>query len=217
MGISRISGGALWALALSLTPALCAESQWASAKFEDAVFQARLVRGQERIQAIVGDDLDRDFILVEMKVRPLYGTKLSFDRDEFLMRCRFDNETSTAQSPGLIAGSAVLVLGESRRAKRKVFQEKQNDPQLGRMPGIPGPADAFGSGGGRQSELSVSSERVDSGTLVERLERLELPLEENDDDIHGYLYFQVNPKRKLKHIELSYEGRFGKFLLKFKK
>ena len=89
------------------------QSAWSSARLEDVEFEARLVRDLEQIKGIVGDDLDKDFVLVEMRARPLYGTKLTFSHDDFLMRCRYDNDTSNAQSPERIAGTAVLALDQT--------------------------------------------------------------------------------------------------------
>lgn len=54
-------------------------------------------------------------------------------------------------------------------------------------------------------------------SLHGRLQRLELPLDAGDKDVNGYLYFQIDPKNKRKHISLSYDGRYGEFRLSFEK
>ena len=36
-------------------------------------------------------------------------------------------------------------------------------------------------------------------------------------DVDGYLYFQLPAKVKRKHLELSYDGRFGEFVIEFKR
>lgn len=203
------------AACLLTAAALWGQSAWSSAKLEDVEFKVRLVRDLEQIEAIVGDDLDKDFVLVEMRARPLYGTKLTFSRDDFLMRCRYDNDTSNAQSPERIAGTAVLALDQTETGGGGFFQGPggASVPVIGSL----GRGQQGGTGGITQSNVELTLETTDTETLVARLARLELPLTENDDDIQGYLYFQINPKRKLKHLELNYEGRFGEFRLKFSK
>ena len=85
---------------------------WVSAELDDVEFHARLVRDVNEIQSRLGDDLDREFILVELQVRPLYNSEVILSRDDFLLRSYRNNERSQAQSPDRIAGEAVLVLGE---------------------------------------------------------------------------------------------------------
>lgn len=203
--------------------ALWGQSAWSNAKLEDVEFEARVVRDLEQIEALVGGDLDKDFVLVELRVRPLYGTKLTFSRDDFLMRCRYDNDTSNAQSPERIAGTAVLALDQTTKGGG-FFRQAAQVPVIG-TPGGSGQArveslgrgQEGGTGAVAQSEVELTLETADTETLIGRLARLELPLTQTDDDIQGYLYFQINPKRKLKHLELSYEGRFGEFRLQFSK
>jgi len=204
------------AACLLTAAALWGQSAWSSAKLEDVEFEARVVRDLEQIEAILGDNLDKDFVLVEMRARPLYGTKLTFAHDDFLMRCRRDNDTSNAQSPERIAGTAVLALDQTETSGGGFFQGAgagTSVPVVGSL----GRGQQGGTGRISQSEVELTLETTDTETLVARLARLELPLTETDDDIQGYLYFQINPKRKLKHLELDYEGRFGEFRLQFSK
>ena len=89
--------------------------EWYARSLEDAEFQARLVREVTEIERITGDRFAGDIILVEIKVRPLYGSQVTLQRDDFLLRSRRNNDTSHAQSPERIAGSAVLELGREAR------------------------------------------------------------------------------------------------------
>ncbi len=211
--------------AVVLTAGLCAgQSEWATAKLPDVEIQARVIRDVDRIQELLGDKLDEDFILVEIKARPLYGTKLELDRDSFLLRSFNGNDTSTAQSPDRIAGSSVLTLGQEQRGGGSIFSQDPNGIPVGGLPGtgtrpqrIETTPTTIGSGGGGETETKIGLEKVENETLVGRLQRLELPLAPGDRDVEGYLYFQVSPKHKLKHLSLSYDGKYGEFKLTFDK
>ncbi len=211
-------------IALSLAAWCAAETGWATAQLEDVEFEARLIRDLDRIEQIVGNDLDQDFILVEIKARPLYGTKLSLDRNDFLLRAFNGNETSPAQSPERIAGANVLTLGQEKRGGGGIFSQDPNGIPVGGLPGtgsqprrIESVPTTIGSGGGGQTETKIGLEKQEDDTLLGRLQRLELPLGAGDRDVAGYLYFQVSPKHKLKHLSLSYEGAYGDFKLSFEK
>jgi len=210
------------ALVLGVWPA---ESQtaWEPVATPDAELQFRLIQEPKQIEQILGDDLGGEFLLVEVEARPLFNTVLEFEREQFLMRCRYDNETSKAQSPARIAGGAVLSL-DRRSGSGGVFAQDQDPLIVGGGPGttgrprrVGGDGGAFGNAGVARGETEVRQKRTEAEPLLERLERSELPLREALDPINGYLYFQMNPKRKLKHYELSYDGKFGEFTIGFEK
>ncbi len=197
--------------------------EWYVRKLDDVEFEARIVQDTQRIESIAGDSLDGDYILVEMKVRPLYGARVVLQRNDFLLRSRRDNDSSEAQSPERIAGDAVLALGVSERGGGNVFRDAVNAPIYGGAPGTNSRPrrlenEASGIGGVRSGETTVeiAQRRGGGATLAGRLARLELPLE-TADDAGGYLYFQIPAKVKRKHLELSYAGEFGEFLIAFKK
>ena len=196
---------------------------WYVRKLDDVQFEARIVQDVRRIESIAGDSLDGDYILIEMKVRPLYGSRVVLQRDDFLLRSRRDNDTSAAQSPGRIAGDAVLALGVSERGGGNVFRDAVNTPIYGGAPGTNSrprrlESEASGIGGVRSGEQTVelAQRRGGATTLAGQLAQLELPLE-TADAAAGYLYFQIPAKVKRKHLELSYDGEFGEFVIAFKK
>ena len=79
-------------------------------------------------------------------------------------------------------------------------------------------SEASGIGGVRSGEQTVELAQRRGGvtTLAGQLAQLELPLE-TADAAAGYLYFQIPAKVKRKHLELSYDGEFGEFVIAFKK
>ena len=199
---------------------------WYERELADAAFSARLVRDASEIQSLAGEAFDGEVILVEVRVRPLYGSKVTLRRDDFLIRARNTNETSPAQSPQRIAGSEVLAFGSERKntSSGGIFGDPTNAPVWGGAPGTgtrPRRIDGPGSIAGREiaTEERRTAEQIDAGTgsVVDRLQAMELPLQTEDTPVSGYLYFEIPAKIKRKHLELSYDGVLGEFLIEFKK
>ena len=213
---------ALWAAAgLAAADA----PRWRSAILDDAAFQVRLVRDVAEIERLLGDDLDRDFILLEIDVRPLFNSNIKITRDDFRLRSYRNNQNSEAQSPDRIAGAEVLVLRDGQGGGGGAFAQ-QETIFLGAPPGtdgspggIHGPGQVgVGSGSGVPGGIgSLSNETRPEATLLDRLQRLELPVGETREQVRGYLYFQVNPKHKPKHLVLGYDGSAGEYKIYFKK
>lgn len=201
---------------------------WQKADLKDVAFEFRLVQDVDEIERLLGDRLDEDFTLVEVRLRALYGTKVALDRASFTLRSFRGNERSTAQSPDRIAGSNLLTLKQGRAAGG-VFSESRDGIPVGGMPGSTGRPRRVGS----QIPTAVGGPMGASPSTVEtapqlptpeqdlslhgRLERAELPLDAGDADVNGYLYFQVSPKHNRKHLSLNYDGRYGEFRISFEK
>ena len=213
--------GTLWVLVLEAAKL----PEWYTRELPDAEIQARLVRDVDEIESVAGDSLEGEVILVELRVRPLYGSELSLDRDEFLLRARNNNDMSRARSPDRIGGSAVLALVSKRvGAPVGVISEEVNGPIWGGAPGtggrprrLGGPPNAIGGGDSHKTEQSVEERYADDQTVVARLRSRELPLQTKDTPVAGYLYFEIPAKVKRKHLELSYDGTLGELLIEFKK
>jgi hypothetical protein len=203
-----------------------AQTQWGTTRLEDVEFRYRLIQDPQQIQALLGNDLDKEFMLIELEVKPYYGTKLKLNRNDFLLRSRADNDKSNAQSPSLIAGAGVFSVETHKTGGGGVFGQSNDPLIIGGAPGtgttptrIDRVPNTIGGGGTSEAETTVKqTESKAPETLKDRLANLELPLqEEKDQDLHGYLYFQVDPKTKLKHIVFYYDGVYGEFQAQFEK
>jgi hypothetical protein len=203
--------------------------EWRKADLKDVAFEFRLVQDVAEIERLVGERLDDEFTLVEVRLRALYGTKVKLDRDEFTLRSFRGNLKSTAQSPDRIAGANVLTLREGRAATGGVMTQGREGIPVGGLPGSTGPPRRIGNniptaagipvGGSTstgQTTAQVSASQEDQ-SLHGRLERLELPLDAGDADVNGYLYFQLDPKQNQKHLSLTYDGQYGEFRIPFEK
>ena len=197
---------------------------WYNRTLEDAEFQARLVRDTAEIERIAGDQFEGDVVLVELRVRPLYGSRVELRRDEFLLRARNNNDTSPAQTPDRIAGGAVLELGRQRSNSGGLFKDSTNSGVWGGAPGtgtrprrIPGPPDVGGVGIGGEERQTIEQRQRSEDPVLDRLYAIELPLETADEPVSGYLFFEIPSKIKRKHLELSYDGTLGAFVIEFKR
>jgi hypothetical protein len=203
---------------------------WRSVTLPDVEFDFRLVQNVDEIQRLAGERLDDEFTFVEVRLRALYGTEVALDRSSFTLRSFKGNERSNAQSPDRIAGNGSLMVRPGTVGGAGVYTQGREQVPLGRGPGGGAPRRSTGVpsgiggpvlGGGQprdaERSLEVPAESAEADrSLHGRLTRLELPLDAGDRDVSGYLYFQIDPKHKLKHISLSYDGRYGEFRVEFK-
>lgn len=219
----------IWAFILIGAAAGADAPEWRKADLKDVAFEFRLVQDVDEIERLLGDRLDEDFTLVEVRLRALYGTEVKLDREAFTLRSFRGNLSSTAQSPDRIAGSNTLVLRDGRAAGGGVLSQSREGIPIGGLPGSTGPPRRVGNqiptaagipvGGSTSGVQSVSQASAAEGdqSLHGRLERLELPLAAGDADVSGYLYFQIDPKQNQKHISLTYDGKYGEFRVSFEK
>lgn len=198
---------------------------WYSRNLPDAEVEARLVRDLAEIENLAGDQFDGSVILVEVRVRPMYGSDVNLERADFMIRARNNNDTSPAVSPDRIAGSSVLALGsKSTATSGAVFAEDPNAPIWTGIPGtggrprrLGGPPGAIGGRTSGEEQQSVEQHRHSEDPVLDRLYTIELPLQAKEEPVSGYLFFEIPAKVKRKHLELSYDGPLGKFLIEFKK
>ena len=193
---------------------------WVSEKTTDVEISARLILDKETQIQVVGSDLNRQYVIVELKVTPRGGYPVTLTRDDFLLRSARDNERATADSPDRVAGSAVLVLG-STGGGRGIYSQSGDPVYVGGLPGTGGRPrrlgsdDTFGNAGG-VSESTVTASKAKVTPLLGALHDKELPLGETGKPVTGYLYFPVDPKQKAKNFYLHYKGPGAAAELRFR-
>lgn len=216
-------------LALACVATAADKPRWQTVELQDVEFDFRLVQDVGEIERLLGDRLDGDFTLVEVRLRALYGTTVELDRDSFTLRSFSGNDRSGAQSPDRIAGGGSLLVRpgtvgapgvyRATRERIPVGPNPEGGPPRqigGAPPGVGGSLPTAGSSKPSQRSIGVPAADTElDESLHGRLQRLELPLDAGDRDVNGYLYFQIDPKNKRKHISLSYDGRYGEFRLSF--
>jgi hypothetical protein len=206
----------------ALLPAAEEVGSWVSAKAADLEISARVIADKDAQIKAVGSDLNRQYVIVELKLAPRGGYPVTIEREDFLLRSSRDAERSTAESPDRIAGSAVLVLGAQGRGGRGMFSESGDPVFVGGLPGtgdrprrIGTDESTFGNASG-SAETTVAASQAKVTPLLNALRDKELPLGEFRKPVSGYLYFPVDPKQKTKNFWLHYKGAGGAADLHFR-
>ena len=70
---------------------------------------------------------------------------------------------------------------------------------------------------GGEERQTIEQRQRSEDTVLDRLYAIELPLETADEPVSGYLFFEIPAKIKRKHLELSYDGTLGEFIIEFKR
>ena len=220
---ARIFPAAAGTFLLAVTLAGADSVPAVTAKTEDLELTARLITEREAQLKAVGSDLNRQYVIVELTVKPRGGYPVTLSRDDFLLRSERDNERATADSPERVAGSAVLVLG-STGGGSAIRSESRDPIYVGGIPGtgtgVPrriGTQDGgLGNSATPGTTIVTSSSTTKTSPLLAALQEKELPLGEKAKPVSGYLYFPVNPQQKLKNFHLHYKGPGGTCELRFK-
>jgi len=194
---------------------------WVTEKAADVTISAQLILDKDAQVKAVGSELNRQYVIVELKLVPRGGFPVTISRDDFMLRSSRDAERATAESPDRIAGPAVLVLG-SRSSGRGVFSESGDPVFVGGLPGasdrprrIGGDESSIGSAGDA-GETTVAASRGKETPLLGVLRDKEIRLGEIAKPVTGYLYFPVDPKQKSKNFWLHYKGPGGAADLRFR-
>jgi hypothetical protein len=149
-----------------------------------------------------------------VRLAPRNGEKWKVFRDDFLMRTDRDGERSKPFAPSQIAGQGALVV--SRTSDGGGLASENRGPVFGGIGGM-GP----GGMGNSQSQISNTS-KIDAGaknkdsSLLGMLTEKVLPEKETDQPVAGLLFFPLEPKQKIKDLELTYSGPGSKLMLRFR-
>jgi hypothetical protein len=188
------------------------------ASSEAVQITARAYTDRQEIKQLIGYELDDSISVVEVRLVPKDGKKLSVVWDDFTLRSDKDGQHSTPFAPSQIAGSSALVLTSSR------------GPSIGADPGDPvwgpptggRPRRLGGNGGavGTSPDAGQPAAKVETTAgqdpLLAALKAKVLPEKETTEPLSGLLYFYLEGKLKPKDLELRYQGSAGKLSLRFK-
>ena len=71
---------------------------------------ATVLADREAVRQALGSDLGGHYIVVDVRMAPKDGRKITINRDDFLLRTDKDGERTTPFAPGQIAGKGALVV-----------------------------------------------------------------------------------------------------------
>jgi hypothetical protein len=166
---------------------------------------ATLYADKESIQQLLGSDLGGYYVVVDVRLAPKNDEKIKVYRDDFQLRTDRDGEKSKPFAPSQIAGRGALIVTPSSD---------------GRGGGLGIGLGGFGMGSG--SETVTNSAKMDKGaknkdnSILGVLNEKVLPEKETDQPISGLLFFPMEPKQKIKDLQLTYAGPGSKLMLRFR-
>lgn len=173
------------------------------------------------IAQAVGGPLDEGIVVIEVKITPAEGKKLTINRDDFILRSDRSGERSTPYSPSQIAGSTILRVSE--RGVGSVVESRSGNPGWGGLGGggLPGMGpQGVGNGTASVTEAAATIDESASGKpenpLLASLKKKILPEKEIAAPAAGQLYFLMEGKQKVKDIELLYKTDAGRISVRFK-
>jgi len=176
---------------------------------------ATVLADREAVRQALGSDLGGHYIVVDVRMAPKDGRKITINRDDFLLRTDKDGERTTPFAPGQIAGKGALVVSTGASSGGTV---------MAGSPGGYGGYGPFGGGGimgggseaGTETHATMKSGSKDKADpMLDVLKEKMLPEKETETAVSGLLYFPME-KQKLKDLELIYTTPEGKLLLRFK-
>jgi hypothetical protein len=182
--------------------------------------EARLYLDRAAVTEVVGAELDKGVVAVELTLTPRNGEKIQVSRDDFLLRSFKDGQKSGAFHPSQLAGNSVLRVS-SRPGQGGDIAMEDRGPVWGGIGGpprrIPGQSPGIGNTAVQEEAVAAVDDREserENPTLA-ILKKKVLPEGEFDKPVSGQLYFLLEGKHKPKDITLDYKGPAGKISLEF--
>jgi hypothetical protein len=177
---------------------------------------------KDGIDKAVGVEMEKNVVVVEVKLIPAPGQKVNLELDDFLFRSDRDGQRTTPYTPTQIAGDSVLVVSEKWSGGGVAQQD--NGPAWGGIGGRPSrlPGNGQGVGNGAGASEAVTSVRDDAAPakknenpLLAALKAKILAEKEISSEASGQLYFLLEGKHKPKQVELIYKTPAGPLSVRF--
>ena len=208
------------ALALALAAAPKPPSKVATAKGEnkEVALTVTLYLDPADVERLVGDNLDKHFILAEVQFEPRGGKEVLIDRDDFVLRTDSNGAHTTPFAPSQIAGGSPIILREVDEGQAKAAAS------AGPF-GFPGRKRTDANEKSKDSKKGKAAESAKSETAVrpadkekaleQALKDKELPQKKTSQPVSGLLYFGME-KQKMKDISVTYGPKDDLITLRFK-
>jgi hypothetical protein len=181
----------------------------------DVELTATLYVDKASIAQLLGSDMGGYYVVVNVRLAPKNNEKIKVFRDDFQLRTDRDGERSKPFAASQIAGRGALVV--TRTYEGGGVAAENGGPVFG------GGIGGMGVGGIGNSGSTISnSAKIDSGSknkenpLLGVLKEKILAEKEIDEPLSGLLYFPMEPKQKIKDLELTYAGPGSKLMLRFR-
>jgi hypothetical protein len=181
---------------------------------------AKVFLNKPDIRSVVGAELEDVIGVVEVRLSPRPGVKLTVVRDDFELWSAKNGRRSRPFAPSQIAGQAVLMVstqgaggGVATDSGGTIWRPPVGDGRPRRM----GPENASVGNVGSTGENTVQAGRDAGGkSTLALLEEKILPEKELTGPAAGLLYFYLEGKHKPKNVSLHYQTPAGPLVVQFK-
>lgn len=178
----------------------------------------------EDVKRLIGTDFDGSVAVVELTVTPRGGEALDVEREDWTLFSNKDAQKAPAFHPSQLAGQGALVVKPTQDGGGLMAGNNPNAPVVGGVPGTGGRPRSMGNGGGgvgnsaSQTVGTAIELKTDAGVnpVLATLKTKELVYGKTLTPVKGLLYFSLEGKHKLKHLEMWYRGPAGKFVISYK-
>ena len=175
---------------------------------------ATLYVDKASIQQLLGSDLGGYYVVIDVHISPRTDEKIKLFRDDFQLRTDRDGERSKPFAPSQIAGRGALVV--TRTYDGTSVAAGNNRPTLsggiGGMGGGMGNTPANVTNSAKMDRNAKNDDNALLGLLTEKV----LHEGEIDKPVSGLLFFPMDPKQKIKDLELTYAGPGSRLTLRFR-
>jgi hypothetical protein len=201
-----------FALALAAAPKPLAKIATATGESRDVSLTVTLYIDPADVERLLGDDLDKRFILADVRFQPRNGKEVFVDRDDFTLRTDSNGARATPFAPSQIAGSGALIIHETDEAQAKTSTSAGPFGGLGRKRTEARKTED--SRKSKSSEPAPARSADQDKSLLDTLKAKELPQARTAQPVSGYLYFGME-KQKMKDLSLTYGPAGDRITLRF--
>ncbi len=206
-------------LALAAAPKPSNKIATATGENKDVSLTVTLYLDPADIERLVGDNLDKHFIVADVKLEPRNGKEVLVDRDDFTLLTDSNGAHTTPFAPSQIAGSGALILREVDESQVRTASgsagpfglpgRKRTDSKKSADSKKEKPAQA------KETEAATKPAPANSKSLEQTLKDKELPQKKTSQPVSGLLYFGME-KQKMKDLSVLYGPKDDRITLKFK-
>jgi hypothetical protein len=166
---------------------------------------------EEEVTQKIGADPGKGIVLLQVRVIPKTDKSVHVSPDDFILLAHNDGERNTPFDPAQIASDGALVVKDVGAKSSKKLS-----PTIG-FGGMIGGGGGSSPGNSKPVVLAGSMDTKNKGnkTLLEALKEKQLPTEDINQPVEGYLYFSLDGKHKLKDLAVLYRGQAGRLDLEF--
>lgn len=188
---------------------------------DEVELTASLLSKEETTQ-VLGLELPKGVVAVQVRVRPKGEKPLKIDRDDFVLLNTNDGQRSTPFAPTQIAGNGGLTLQSKTLGG---WAAQGNGPVWGGIGGPPrqGPGNGTAIGNqtanveGVEAKAKVEEKKAKEDPLLGVLRSKSLPERPTLEPVSGLLFFPLDGKIKLKDLSLYYQAPSSKLELRFQR